>query len=173
MSRQTTAIVLVGEKADGPWGDELLRPTHVVRFTENSVPGWQVHPLNGASGVKDEPTARGTAAALHGSTSLAHELVVLIATEVLRDTRTLAHPAVAGAQRTTADGGGLAIPERGFPDEAVESAVAAVAANIRLWILPLSPHCLLLADTAVEDLRRWGVETDLRSVQAAVSEPRR
>jgi hypothetical protein len=171
MSRQTTAIILVGAKTSDPWGDPLLRPTQVLRFTENSVPGWQIHPLNGATGVENEPTFSGTAAALNGSASFAHEAVVLIATLVLGDEATTKHPAVKAAERDTQHGGGLVIPEIGFPRDAVSGAVFAVAAAYRLWVIALDPGSLLLQDNSLADLRSWGIQVDVLSAASSAENP--
>lgn len=172
MSRQTTAIIVAGAKTTDSWGDPLVRPTHMLRFTENSVPGWQIHPLNGATGVENEPTFSGTAAALKGSASFAHEAVVLLATTVLGDEATLKHPAVKAAQRDPHHGGGLAIPDIGFPEDAVTSAAFAVAAGYQLWVMALDPGCLLLHDDTLANLRRWGIQVDVLSAAPLGGGPR-
>lgn len=164
MTRQTTAIVLVGRRASSAWGDDLLRPTHVVRFTENSVPGWQVHPLNGATGVENEGTPRGTSAAVTGKGSRAQELVVLVAGLILRDGPTLA--AATEALRGYGEGG-LQIPNEGCSDELVGLAVKAVQQDCQLWVMPLDETCALVEDGTVAQLQEWGVKCELRADDSA------
>lgn len=166
MSRETTAIVLIGSKTTSPWGDPLTRPTHLLRFTENSVPGWQIHPLNGATGVQDEPSYAGTSAAILPRASLMDDALVLVAALVLRDRATMEHPAVGSAARNPEQGGGILIPDAGFPEDVVDQAAEAVAECCQLWLIPVSPRCSLLGDESIPRLRGWGIEVDVMTSDA-------
>jgi hypothetical protein len=125
--------------------------------------------MNGAIGVTDEATHRGTRSA-YASPSFAHEAVVLIASLVMHDEQLLSHPAVAASLRV-GDKGGIEIPEEGFPGDACSHAAAAVAEAARLWVVPLSSDCMLLHDETLENLRNWGIQVELMTAGSSVAPP--
>lgn len=160
MSRETTALIAIGPNSCDPWGDSLTHPTHVVRLTENSIPGWQVHSLRGAHGNQSTGPGMGTPAATAGSLTMAHELVVLLAADVLhdpdsvqraRDERLLApHPRACVRFSETAPSHTL-----------VSAAVGVVATGARLWISLLDTQSLLAVDGSIDQLRSWGIRTEV------------
>lgn len=157
MSRQTTCAVLVGPRASGPWGDPLIQPTHVVRFTENSVPGWQVHSLKGAhSNIASSPRA-GTVANLNGSAPIAKELVVIVAAQIVCDQRALEACQAAGILSES----DLRFTDEPLPEDVVETCALAVAEAARLWLCILDPSSLLRHDGSIEWLAHEGITSSV------------
>lgn len=161
MSRQTTAVIVVGPQSTGPWGDQQTVPTHVIRFTENSVPGWQVHSLIGSHSNDDDSTGSGTHASLDGAHWLAHELAVLLAVEVLRDSVCVKAAADAGVLKL--NGRTVAFAEHRPTLALVEECVTALAGKVRLWVAILAPRSLVASDDIVGQLREWGIATEVLS----------
>lgn len=160
MSRQTTAMVIAAPRAQGPWGDELCRPTHVVRFTENSVPGWQVHSLDGAHDNHEPSTGSGTHASMDRLPTMAHELVVLLAVEVAHDPQAIT---LATAERLIRPGRGPAVAfgDTAPSPELVTACAKAVADTVRLWVTVLDPQALLVIDGSISQLGDWGITVDV------------
>lgn len=166
--RQTTGIILVGARATDSWGGEIQRPTHVVRLTQNSVPGWQVHPLEGAAGMPGpQPTGRGASSAVDHA-DLAAELVVLVAVSIVRDVSVIESVGLVAADSTEPQE--LSIPDRGFSEATVEGAAEIVATSCRLWVMPITDSCALLDAEVLERLRGWGVVAELRALDTFATE---
>ena len=140
MSRQTTAIVQVGRRDTGPRADRPFQPPHVVRFPDNSVLGWQVHPLSGPTGDENEPTLVGTTAALHGSPCLAHEPLLVIDAHPVQDAATLTRDVVAST---------------------------AAAQPCQLGSTRSNPDACCSVTAPLTKFRGWGIEADLMTAQSA------
>lgn len=166
MAGRTTAYVIVGEHSVGPFQSREWKARHGVALIEKHRPVWMPGPIGHSLG---EPMPLG-AIYLPDGLDPVGELVVVLASVVVRDDAVLDRLAGIGGVRVATDERGQshrwlafgddALSEgSGWPADLVPMCAEAVRDRARLGVVRLEPYSLLGPDQVLR-LRSFGLDVD-------------
>ena len=166
MAGRTTAYVIVGEHSVGPFQAREWKARHGVALIEKHRPAWMPGPIGHSLG---EPMPLGAIYLPFGLDPV-EELLVVLASVVVRDEAVLDRLAQIGGVRDATDLQGQSHRWLAFDDDAlaessewpadlVPACAQAVRERARLGVVRLEPYSLLGTDQVVE-LRGLGLDVD-------------
>lgn len=166
MAGRTTAYVIVGEHSVGPFQTREWKARHGVALIEKHRPVWMPGPIGHSLG---EPMPLGAVYLPYGSDPVG-ELLVVLASVVVRDEVVLDRLAGIGGVRDVTDERGqshrwLAFDDdalsegSGWPADLVPMCAEAVRDRARLGVVRLEPYSLLGPDQVLQ-LRSFGLDVD-------------
>lgn len=166
MAGRTTAYVIVGEHSVGPFQDRAWKARHGIALIEKHRPVWMPGPIGHSLG---EPMPLGPVY-LPWGLSPAGELLVVLASVVVRDEGVLDSLAGIGGVREVTDERGPAhrwllfdgdelSDDVTWPADLVTQCAAAVRDRARVAVVRLEPYSLLGSEE-VQELRGLGLDVD-------------
>lgn len=166
MAGRTSAFVIVGEYSVGPFRTREWKARHGVALIEKHRPVWMPGPIAHALGEDMPPSA----IYLPGGMDLAGELLIVLASVVVRDDGVWDRLSDLGGSRVVSDTRGHTYRSLAFDDDALSSGTEwppdlvpacaeAVRDRIRLALVRLEPYSLL-DPSQVGELRGWGLDVE-------------